>query len=90
MLEVTSANILGEGDAQPQSSLLVRLPRQITDQAFGVGGVFCCDWRRNRVRLLKKYERSLRESRERKRDVSGGEQACCVHACVCVVCRCKK
>ena len=54
MLQVASANILGEGDAQPQSSLLVGLPRQITDKVFKVGGVFSCDWWRNRIRLLKK------------------------------------
>ena len=83
MLQVTSANILGEGDAQPQSSLLVCLPRQITDKVFGVGGVFSCDWWRNGVRLLKKYVREVIERED-------GERArrqwwyACVYVCVCV------
>ena len=34
VLQVAGTDILGEGDAQPQSSLLVCLPRQVADKVL--------------------------------------------------------
>ena len=75
LLQVASADVLGEGDAQSQRCLLVCLPRQIAHEVLRVGGVFSCDWRRNRVRSLKHH----RSATEGERGCGQGEEECKDH-----------